>query len=124
MYTYYQVNEHLFILNHFQVVWITGSAARHAEQVPAEEVLRVCSAKLKKFIRNEFDYKEPTDIIRSTWYSNPYTRGSYSFRSIKSKEMNVWASDLAQPLYDSTGAPRIFFAGEATHGILPAFFRN
>lgn len=29
--------------------------------------------------------------------------------------MSVWASDLAQPVCDSKGCPRLFFAGEATH---------
>lgn len=97
------------------IAWITGKAARKAEKLPESEILEVCSALLRKYVGTDFAYTEPTGLIRSTWFSNPYILGSYSYRSMKSKEMNVWASDLAQPVYDSSGHLRLFFAGEATH---------
>ncbi len=98
------------------VVWVTGSAARHMETLQADQVMKVSSDLLRRFIQPDFpNYTEPVKIIRSTWFSNPFTRGSYSYRSTRSKEMNVWASDLAQPVCDSTGRARRFFAEEATH---------
>lgn len=97
------------------IAWVTGKAAREAEKLSENEILEVCSTLLKKYVGADFAYTEPTGLIRSTWFNNPFTLGSYSYRSMKSKEMNVWASDLAQPVYDSSGYPRLFFAGEATH---------
>lgn len=60
-------------------------------------------------------FQEPIELIRSTWYSNPFTRGSYSYRSSGSKSLNVFASDLAEPLLTENGQPIVLFAGEATH---------
>ena len=60
-------------------------------------------------------YTEPVRLIRSSWYNNGNFRGSYSYRSMASDQMNVWASDLAKPVVDSDGNIRILFAGEATH---------
>ena len=61
-------------------------------------------------------YTEPVRLIRSSWYNNGNFRGPYSYRSMASDQMNVWASDLAKPVVDSDGNIRILFAGEATHG--------
>ncbi len=97
------------------IAWITGKAAREAESLSEDEILKVCSELLRKYIGKDFAYTEPTGLIRSKWFSNPFTIGSYSYRSTESKKMNVWASDLAHPVYDSSGFPRLFFAGEATH---------
>ena len=97
------------------IAWITGKAARKAESLSEDEILRVCSDLLRKYIGNDFNFTAPTRVIRSKWFSNPFTVGSYSYRSTVSNEMNVWASDLAQPVYDSSGCPCLFFAGEATH---------
>lgn len=97
------------------IAWITGKAAREVESLPENEILKVCSDILRKYIGADFPFTEPVGLILSRWHSNPFTLGSYSYRSMESKEMNVWATDLAQPVYDSGGFPRLFFAGEATH---------
>lgn len=44
-------------------------------------------------------------ISRSKWGSNKWTRGSYSFRSIKTDNMNVWAEDLSEPVTNIQGKP-------------------
>jgi spermine oxidase len=95
--------------------WITGPAARLYEALPEAEVLQTCSDRLRKYLGTEFNYTEPEELIRTSWFTNPFTRGSYSYRSVKSKEQDAWASDLAEPVKDSTGHPRLHFAGEATH---------
>ena len=100
------------------VVWITGAAARQMESIQSDqEVMGVCADLLESYgIRSEFpNYSAPVGVMRTGWHSNPFIRGSYSFRSLDSKEANVWASDLAQPVADSSGCARLFFAGEATH---------
>ena len=74
-----------------------------------------CSDLLRGAVSADFDYSEPIGMIITNWHSNPNFRGSYSFRSIKSKERNVWASDLAEPVKDSKGVVKLLFAGEATN---------
>ncbi len=70
---------------------------------------------LRTAVGTDFAYEEPKRVIRSLWQSNPHFCGSYSFRSKKSIELNVCPSDLAEPVIDSNGSVRLFFAGEATH---------
>ena len=96
--------------------WLAGDAARQMETVPESQLLRECTKLLRGAIGTDFpSYEDPVKIIRSAWYTNPNFRGSYSYRSIESKEKNVWASGLAKPVEDSKGIPRLLFAGEATH---------
>lgn len=37
-------------------------------------------------------------IFRSKWYTNEYFRGSYSFQSMISQQMDVKPRDLAEPI--------------------------
>lgn len=53
-------------------------------------------------------------ISRSTWYSNPFTRGSYTYDNLQTPLYPNARAILAEPLVDSSGAPRVLFAGEAT----------
>lgn len=79
-------------------------------------LLEGCSKLLKEALGSEFsNYTEPVGIIRSSWYTNSNFRGSYSYRSTESDQLDVWPDDLAQPLQDSNNINRLFFAGEATH---------
>jgi hypothetical protein len=95
--------------------WISGPAARESEACSEDEVLRKCSALLRDAVGSNFAYEEPKRIIRTTWYSNPHFCGSYSYRSNKSRDLDVWASDLAEPVVDANGSVRLLFSGEATH---------
>ena len=95
--------------------WLTGSAARKAEILPEAEVRQRCSNLLRGAVGSDFIYTEPVRMIMTKWFSNPNFRGSYSYRSMESSKKNVWASDLAQPVVNSKGKTRLFFAGEATH---------
>lgn len=95
--------------------WVSGCAARRFESVPEDEALRKCSELLRKAVGNDYAYEEPVSMIRTNWYTNPHFRGSYSYRSVESKERGVWASDLAEPVCDGNGRVRLLFAGEATH---------
>ena len=97
--------------------WVTGEAAREIEKLPENQLLSECSQLIKKAIGRllRARYSEPVRVIRSSWYSNEHFRGTYSYRSMTSDQMNVWASDLAEPITDSNGNIRILFAGEATN---------
>lgn len=108
---FYTVRNHPTLL----VAWITGTAAQIAETLSEDQVLKACSQRLKRYVDGQFIYSEPIAVIRSSWYSNRFTRGSYSYRSMQSQKANAWACDLAEPVSDSNGQLRLFFAGEATH---------
>lgn len=95
--------------------WLSGPAARYAENLPDSEIVEKCSQMLRKTLGKDFSYVEPDRMIRTRWFNDPFFRGSYSYRPTKAKETDVWASDLADTVYDSKGNARIFFAGEATH---------
>ncbi|CAK1554251.1 unnamed protein product [Leptosia nina] len=52
---------------------------------------------------------------RSKWYSNPYTRGSYTFDNLDTPKYPKARETLGSPLLDANGVPRVLFAGEATN---------
>jgi len=108
---FYTVRNHPNLL----IAWISGAAAQTAEALPQDQLLQACSQRLKRHVHSQFVYSEPIAVIRSLWYLNPYICGSYSYRSMESQEANAWACDLAEPVSDSSGLLRLFFAGEATH---------
>ncbi|CAG0914239.1 unnamed protein product [Notodromas monacha] len=95
--------------------WISGDGARAMEKVPVEKVEYVCVALLRKFTRGlNLDIPEPVAIHRSTWGSDEFSRGSYSYRSVVCDEKGIGAVDLAEPVCDGS-ENRLYFAGEATH---------
>lgn len=91
--------------------WISGANARRMEMTPKDDVLKSIMFILRKFLKVVPD---PIRFERSTWYTNPNFRGSYSFRSIASDLLNTSAADLASPLLGQMGEPNVLFAGEAT----------
>lgn len=98
------------------VGWISGAAARHCESLDAEQVLQSCSSVLKRHVNADWSYTEPVAVLRSTWYTNPFFCGSYSYRSQETeRHSGSGAHILAAPVSDSSGRARLFFAGEATH---------
>ncbi|XP_050676916.1 uncharacterized protein LOC126973618 [Leptidea sinapis] len=61
--------------------------------------------------------KEMINCFRSSWYSNPYVRGAYSYDNLQTPLHPHIRDDLAAPLVDAAGTPRVLFAGEATSRI-------
>ena len=114
--------------------WVNGDAVRQMETLPYADLLSGCSQLLRNAIKNQdmTDYADPVGLIHSSWYTNEHFRGTYSYRSVASDQMNVWASDLAEPVEDSDGNIRILFAGEATdskmystvHGAVESGYRE
>ena len=115
--------------------WISGAKARQMEQLPVDDVKRGAMFLLRTFLKS-YDIPEPKAVerleqaysngmiilfypqivfFRSTWYSNPHFRGSYTFYSLKSDSLNVTTTQLSQPINDAVGLPVLQFAGEATN---------
>ncbi|XP_049884223.1 spermine oxidase-like [Pectinophora gossypiella] len=94
--------------------WTSGEIGKLVEILPEDKVKRECRQLLQKFMGADIQVPEPSGIIRSTWFTNPYTRGSYTFDSVACAPYPNSRTDLAAPLTDSSGRPRVLFAGEAT----------
>ncbi|XP_065360197.1 spermine oxidase [Calliphora vicina] len=93
--------------------WIIGPHARHMESLSEDEVLNGLLWLFRKFFT--FPVPQPINFKRTQWYSNASFRGSYTFRSMYTDELRTGAWDLAAPLTDVQGKPKLQFAGEATH---------
>lgn len=93
--------------------WIGGAEARHMESLSDVEVQETCVRILQQFT-GKADLPAVKSILRSSWQSNPYTRGSYSYLTTD----QCSNSSLAEPVtvtYENRQCPIILFAGEATH---------
>lgn len=96
--------------------WICGQEALYMERCDDETVAEICTELLRRFTGNP-DIPKPWRILRSSWGSNPFIRGSYSFTRVGSSGGDF--ERLAMPLPDANstkGSPlQVLFAGEATH---------
>ncbi|KAL0808805.1 hypothetical protein ABMA28_012483 [Loxostege sticticalis] len=82
-------------------LWTNGETAKHMESLPEEVVKTKSMELLRKFVGTNRTIPEPVGFLRSTWYSNPYTRGSYSFDSLASPSQPALRPTLAAPLASS-----------------------
>ncbi|KAB7507135.1 Spermine oxidase [Armadillidium nasatum] len=105
------------VYNQSQILcaWLTGKAAKEMEKASEEEVKDRCMALLRQYLGSHYDIPDPVWWDRTRWFSNPYIKGSYSFRSVLSEELDVTAEDLAYPLCNDQDIPVVCFGGEATH---------
>ncbi|XP_018347124.1 PREDICTED: peroxisomal N(1)-acetyl-spermine/spermidine oxidase-like [Trachymyrmex septentrionalis] len=94
--------------------WITGKNARYIETLSDTDVFDGLYLLLKEAFESHDNVTKPTRMLRSKWYTNEHFRGSYSFQSMVSEQMNVTPRDLAEPIMTGN-KPVILFAGEATH---------
>ncbi|XP_059050315.1 uncharacterized protein LOC131845290 isoform X2 [Achroia grisella] len=99
---------------HALTLWTSGETGILVESLPEDVVKRKCMELLRRFMGRSVTIPEPTAMLRSTWHSNPYTRGSYTYDNLSSPHYPTARADLARPLTDSSGRPRVLFAGEAT----------
>lgn len=95
--------------------WVSGPEAVEMELHSNEEILKSIMFVFERFLTGTVNYTTPIRVLPSRWNSNPFTRGSYSSRSVETDERNAWAFDLSEPLYNSVGREVVLFAGEATH---------
>ncbi|XP_038220441.1 spermine oxidase-like isoform X3 [Zerene cesonia] len=99
-------------------LWTSGDVGKMVETLPDEIVIRKTMELLRKFMGKKYsNIPEPTGMLRSKWYSNPYTRGSYTYDNLDTPNYPHAREALGAPLLDSSGTPRVLFAGEATNPI-------
>ncbi|XP_067633311.1 spermine oxidase-like [Eurosta solidaginis] len=113
------------------VGWLVGPAITMVEQMHDKDVTEGCMYLLHRFLTN-FNIPNPIGFMKSTWSTNPNFCGAYSYRSLKTEELQTSAAELRQPItvlaevvsnvgnagedYASFSVkPIIQFAGEATH---------
>ncbi|XP_063836347.1 spermine oxidase-like isoform X3 [Ostrinia nubilalis] len=99
---------------HALTMWTSGEVGRLVETLPDDVVKRKAMELLRRFMGANVTIPEPISMLRSSWYTNPYTRGSYTYDNLSSPSHPTAREDLAAPLSDSSGRPRVLFAGEAT----------
>ncbi|XP_022833970.1 spermine oxidase-like isoform X2 [Spodoptera litura] len=113
-------------------LWTIGDMAKLVETLPEDVVKRKAMELIRRFMGKNRTIPEPIAMLRSSWYSNPYTRGSYTYDNLSTPQYPHARATLAEPLVDSSGAPRVLFAGEATdnthfstvHGATDTGFRE
>ncbi|XP_023933969.2 spermine oxidase [Bicyclus anynana] len=95
-------------------LWANGDIAKLIETLPEDVVRTKMMEVLKKFLGKNVTVPEPTDMIRSQWFSNPFTRGSYTYDNLLKPDYPNARAILGEPLLDALGNPKVLFAGEAT----------
>ncbi|KAF5283915.1 hypothetical protein FQR65_LT13676 [Abscondita terminalis] len=98
------------------LAWFLGTFIPDIERCNEETIINGVMFALNKFVGFKYNnISRPTELKRFNWYLNPHFQGSYSFETVKSRQMRV-AQDqlLAEPVlvFDK---PTLLFAGEATH---------
>ncbi|KAG6456711.1 hypothetical protein O3G_MSEX009900 [Manduca sexta] len=96
-------------------LWLCSEAAKLVETLPEDVVKAKSMEILRRFMGRDTNIPEPTAMLRSNWYKNPYTRGGYTYDNILTPQYPNAREDLGKPLLDSAGNPRVLFAGEATN---------
>ncbi|XP_061381830.1 uncharacterized protein LOC133319873 isoform X2 [Danaus plexippus] len=96
-------------------IWTIGEATKLIETLPEDVVKAKSMEVVRMFLGKNMTIPEPTGVIRTTWFSNPFTRGCYSYDNLLMAKHPSARADLGAPLTDSEGVLRVLFAGEATH---------
>lgn len=94
--------------------WVVGESALQLETLTRSKQMEGSMYILRRFLKN-FTIPQPIDFIATGWNSNQYVRGSYSYRSIDTEDLDTGAADLAEPILAGDKKPVLMFAGEATH---------
>ncbi|XP_074600527.1 spermine oxidase-like isoform X2 [Brevipalpus obovatus] len=118
------------------VAWIGGEGAEMIESETDETVLNVLERLLKTFLSHTVSeqVQKPIKMVRTSWCSNNFIKGSYSNRTKEYEESGMTLDDLISPITHTEDSewPLILFAGEATsekffsttHGALESGFRE
>ncbi|XP_061627753.1 spermine oxidase isoform X2 [Phyllopteryx taeniolatus] len=96
--------------------WVCGEEALYMERCDDETVAETCTELLRLFTGNP-NIPKPRRILRSSWGSNQYFRGSYAYTRVGSSGEDFESLAMPLPYGNSTKAPalQLLFAGEATH---------
>lgn len=92
--------------------WIAGHESEYMETLSEQQVAQNVTQLIRRFTGNPI--LTPKRVLRSQWFHDPWTCGSYSFPGIgfSSQDLN----NLEEPLPNTGSQPlQVLFAGEATH---------
>ncbi|XP_043798544.1 peroxisomal N(1)-acetyl-spermine/spermidine oxidase [Apis laboriosa] len=94
--------------------WISGKAAEYMEKLSGAEVAEICTSILRKFLNDPF-VPAPKNCLRTSWHSQPYTRGSYTAMAVGASQLDI--KYLSEPIVQEDDPSKIIitFAGEHTH---------
>uniref|UniRef100_A0A8D8SUJ6 Spermine oxidase n=1 Tax=Cacopsylla melanoneura TaxID=428564 RepID=A0A8D8SUJ6_9HEMI len=95
--------------------WVSGPSARYMESLTDDQVILDSTKLLRHFLSSNYTIPDPIRLVRSSWYSNPHFKGSYSCRSLETEAKNTSAAELGAPVVNGEGKPVLLFAGEATN---------
>ncbi|GCB73181.1 hypothetical protein scyTo_0006660 [Scyliorhinus torazame] len=100
---------------HVLLAVLAGEEANFMESLSDSDVKNCLTQVLRRFTGNPL-IPEPKNIIRSKWYSDQYTKGSYTYTAIGSSGDDIDAIAQPLPLASTKAQPlQVLFAGEATH---------
>ncbi|RMZ93281.1 spermine oxidase [Brachionus plicatilis] len=88
--------------------WMAGNV--EFEQLDEKTIGQRCTENLRRFF-NDPSIPEPKSVLRTKWFTNRYSRGTYSHMPIGSKPEDF--DEMARPI-PSESYPIVMFAGEAT----------
>ncbi|XP_030297293.1 peroxisomal N(1)-acetyl-spermine/spermidine oxidase-like [Sparus aurata] len=94
--------------------WIAGHESEYMETLPEQEVMQNITQLIRRFTGNPTI--TPRRVLRSQWFHDPWTCGSYSFpgRGCSVQDLENMMEPL--PTKGSQAKPlQVLFAGEATH---------
>ncbi|KAG8192589.1 hypothetical protein JTE90_015222 [Oedothorax gibbosus] len=95
--------------------WLVGEGAIAMQTVAEDEVVKCCMNILENILKKTLPM--PSKIFRTSWNSDNFACGTYSFLSIDCEVNGVSQMTLAEPEYDDDKKhPVLMFAGEATNG--------
>ncbi|KAG0725384.1 Peroxisomal N(1)-acetyl-spermine/spermidine oxidase [Chionoecetes opilio] len=100
------------------LAWISGDEAKYMETLPFDVVSEKCTEILRRFLNDPFIPK-PKRCINTTWWSQPFTRGSYTAIGLGASQVDI--TNISHPLYmqPTCSKPAVLFAGEHCH---PSFY--
>lgn len=94
--------------------WIAGHESEYMETLPEQEVAHAVTQLVRRFSGNPTI--TPRRILRSQWFHNQWTCGSYSYPGKGCSAQDL--ENMIEPLpakRPKTQPPQVLFAGEATH---------
>ncbi|KAM4599611.1 peroxisomal N(1)-acetyl-spermine/spermidine oxidase isoform 2-T2 [Fundulus diaphanus] len=99
---------------HLVCGWIAGHESEHMETLSEQEVTHAVTQLIRRFTGNPSI--APRRILRSQWFHDPWTNGSYSHLALGCSEQDLKNMMEPLPLNGSKAQPlQVLFAGEATH---------
>lgn len=78
--------------------WISGKEAEHMETLDDHTVSDKCTELLKKFLKDPC-IPNPKRCVRTSWKSQPYSRGSYTSIAVGASQEDI--ENISQPLYSN-----------------------